>query len=195
MKSKFVIIEGPDRVGKDTQQDMIIKNSHNKAFHKLHYTSVPFKGEAAATYSARMYTDMFNIMSALKDKNINIIFNRSHLGESIYAPLYRGYSGDYVFDIERRYASSLRENLYLITLVNDTKTLIERDDGNSLYDGLEESLRAEIDGFTRAHRKSKIKNKLLLNVGSMTAFEVSTVIKDFLQTTNTVLNNQLNLDL
>ena len=33
------------------------------------------------------------------DLDINLIFNRSHLGESVYSPLYRGYSGDFVFDI------------------------------------------------------------------------------------------------
>ena len=32
---KFIIIEGTDNVGKDTQQDLIIKNMSEHVFHKL----------------------------------------------------------------------------------------------------------------------------------------------------------------
>ena len=43
--SKFIIIEGTDNVGKDTQQDLIIKNMSDYVFHKLHYSSLPFKDD------------------------------------------------------------------------------------------------------------------------------------------------------
>ena len=51
--SKFIIIEGTDNVGKDTQQDLIIKNMSEHVFHKLHYSALPFKDdkEKHATYS------------------------------------------------------------------------------------------------------------------------------------------------
>ena len=70
--------------------------------------------EKHISYSQKLYDDMFKLMIASKDKDINIIFNRSHLGESVYSPLYREYSGDYVFDIEKRYVKQLREELYLM---------------------------------------------------------------------------------
>lgn len=195
INSKFIIIEGTDNVGKDTQQDLIIKNFPRKVFHKVHYSAVPLSGKEGIDYSARMYTDMFEMMMSCKHKDINIIFNRSHLGESIYAPLYRDYNGDYVFDIEKGYVKSLRENLYLITLVNDPKIIIGRDDGKSFYKN-EEEVRAEVDGFKRAHKKSKIKNKLQINVGTMGAYEISLIIKDFLNTTNSLdIDNQLKLNI
>tara|TARA_R110001632_G_scaffold105167_2_gene214377 strand:+ start:103 stop:714 length:612 start_codon:yes stop_codon:yes gene_type:complete len=200
--SKFIIIEGTDNVGKDTQQDLIIKNMSDHVFHKLHYSSLPFKDDKDkhAAYSKDLYETMFQLMIKSKstetkdDLDINIIFNRSHLGESIYSPLYRGYSGDYVFDIEKKYTKALREELYLITLVNDPHTILKRDDGKSFY-GNEEEVKAEVDGFTRAHRKSTIKNKLLINVGTMSAIEVSNILIEFLQHENTVTgdNKQLNL--
>jgi len=200
--SKFIIIEGTDNVGKDTQQDLIIKNMSNHVFHKLHYSSLPFKDDKDkhAAYSKDLYETMFQLMIKSKstetedDLDINIIFNRSHLGESIYSPLYRGYSGDYVFDIEKKYTKALREELYLITLVNDPHTILKRDDGKSFY-GNEEEVKAEVDGFTRAHRKSTIKNKLLINVGTMSAIEVSNILIEFLQHENTVTgdNKQLNM--
>ena len=123
---------------------------------------------------------MFRMMMNCKDDDINIIFNRSHLGETVYSPLYRGYSGDYVFDIEKKYTKALRENLYLITLTNDPHTILKRDDGKSFY-GNEEEVKAEVDGFKRAHRLSTIKNKLHIDVGTMSAMEVSHIIINFLR--------------
>ena len=61
--------------------------------------------------------------------------------------------------------------------------------------GNEEEVKAEVDGFRRAHRLSTIKNKLLVNVGTMNADEVSNIIIDFLNNQNTITgeNKQLNL--
>ena len=194
--SKFIIIEGTDNTGKDTQQNLIIEKVNNLVFQKLHYSSLPFKGdrEKHISYSQKLYDDMFKLMMVSKDENINIIFNRSHLGESVYSPLYREYSGDYIFDIEKRYVKQLRKELYLITLTNDPHTILKRDDGKSFY-GNEEEVKAEVDGFNRAHRLSKIKNKLKIHLGTMSADEVSNIIIDFLNHENFITGapKQLNM--
>ncbi len=194
--SKFIIIEGTDRVGKDTQQNLIIEKLHNLVFHKVHYSSLPFKNdlEKHTSYSKKMYDDMFKLMMLSKDSDINIIFNRSHLGETVYSPLYRGYSGDYVFDIEKQYANALRENLYLITLTNDPHIIWSRDDGKSFYKN-EEGIKAEVDGFQRAHRLSKIKNKLMINIGTMSAEDVSKIVVDFLSHSNTITGEDKQLQM
>jgi thymidylate kinase len=202
--SKFIIIEGTDNVGKDTQQDLIIKNMSDHVFHKLHYSSLPFKDdkEKHANYSKELYETMFQLMMKSKiaskkgDLNINLIFNRSHLGETVYSPLYRGYSGDYVFDIEKKFTKILREDLYLITLTNTPHNILKRDDGKSFY-GNEEEVKAEVDGFQRAHRLSTIKNKLHVDVGNMSAIEVSNIIVDFLDHDNTITGDdkQLKMEL
>ena len=44
---------------------------------------------------------MFRLLSGAP--NANIICNRAHLGECVYAPIYRGYWGEYVFDIENKF--------------------------------------------------------------------------------------------
>jgi thymidylate kinase len=181
--SKYIIIEGTDNTGKSTQAEYLIKNLSHMIFHKVHYSSLPFKEDKKKNqeYSLRMYNDMFRMMTELKDSNINVIFDRSHLGESVYSPLYRGYSGDYVFNLEKEYAEKLKNNLYLITLVNDPNIIMSRDDGKSFYEN-EEGIKAEVDGFQRAHRMSHIKNKLLINVGTMNAEDVSKLILNFMQT-------------
>ena len=194
--SKFIIIEGTDNTGKDPQQNLIIEKLHNLVFHKLHYSSLPFKDdvEKHVNYSTKMYNDMFKMMVNNKDADINMIFNRSHLGESVYSPLYRNYSGDYIFNIEKEYVNQLRKELYLITLTNDPHTILKRDDGKSFY-GNEEEVKAEVDGFNRAHRLSKIKNKLNINIGTMSADEVSHIIIDFLKHENSIsgVAEQLNM--
>ena len=200
--SKFIIIEGTDNVGKDTQQNLIIERMNNHVFHKLHYSSLPFRDDKNlhATYSKKMYDGMFKLMMKSKlaeqkdDEPINLIFNRSHLGETVYSPLYRGYSGDYVFDIEKKYTKALREDLYLITLTNTPHNILKRDDGKSFYNN-EEEVKAEVDGFKRAHRLSTIKNKLHIDVGNMSAIEVSHLITAFLKQENTItgLPKQLNM--
>tara|TARA_B100001094_G_C18096985_1_gene753526 strand:- start:393 stop:1004 length:612 start_codon:yes stop_codon:yes gene_type:complete len=191
--SKFIIIEGTDNVGKDTQQNLIIERMDNHVFHKLHYSSLPFRDDKNlhATYSKKMYDGMFKLMMKSKlaeqkdDEPINLIFNRSHLGETVYSPLYRGYSGDYVFDIEKKYTKALREDLYLITLTNTPHNILKRDDGKSFY-GNEEEVKAEVDGFKRAHKLSTIKNKLHVDVGNMSALEVSHIITAFLKRENKI---------
>ena len=194
--SKFIIIEGTDNVGKDTQQNLIIERLEDLVFHKLHYSSLPFRDDKQlhANYSRKMYDDMFKLMMNCKDKDINLIFNRSHLGETVYSPLYRGYSGDYVFDIEKKYTKALRENLYLITLTNNPHTILKRDDGKSFY-GNEEEIKAEVDGFNRAHRLSTIKNKLHIDIGNMSAIDVSHLILSFLKHENSVTGEEEQLKL
>lgn len=178
--SKLIIIEGCDNTGKDTQQNLIIKELKNLVFQKMHYSSLPFnESDDHIKYSSKLYDDMFKLMLYAKDNDTNIIFNRSHLGETVYSPFYRGYSGDYVFDIESKYVNDLKDNLYLITLVNDPKIILSRDDGKSYYQNVKD-IEKEVSQFKRAHRKSKITNKLLINIGTMNADAVSKIIMSFL---------------
>ena len=110
--SKFIIIEGPDNTGKDTQIRQIMKNFPSDVFHMFHYFNLHFKDDLKKhkEYSIQMYEEMFTIMKHAP-KEINYIFNRAHLGETVYSPLYRGYLGDYVFEIENRYTEYLRQEL------------------------------------------------------------------------------------
>jgi len=71
---------------------------------------------------------------------------------------------------------------------------MSRDDGKSFY-GNEEEVKAEVDGFNRAHRLSKIKNKLLVNIGTMSAEDVSKIIIDFLSHENTITGDPRQLEL
>ena len=138
------LIEGLDRLGKDTLIDGIL---NQRGFHQvIHYSKPQLlncyqpwpTGMTAAEvvsaqqreYQERSFRTMF---SMLRDaKYSQLICNRAHLGECVYAPLYRGYSGNYVFDLERSFDMGQNYNTRLILLVenfNVSKHFV--DDGES----------------------------------------------------------------
>ncbi len=102
--NKF-LIEGLDRLGKDT----LIEGIQNRlGYHQVLHYSKPLELDcylrdpsfsAQRHYQEASFRTMFHLLRDAHDANI--ICNRAHLGECVYAPLYRGYSGEYVFDIER----------------------------------------------------------------------------------------------
>ena len=166
---KFIIIEGLDRCGKDTQILHLIKYLYEKnseISQMIHFSKLPFKTqEEQIAYANENYRDMFEMMCETENAYRNFIFNRAHLGESVYSPLYRGYSGDFVFDIEKDYLDQLEDRLYLFVLVNDPEILFKRDDGNGFSKSIEDIEKEKI-GFERAFKMSSIKNKKLIFCGN-----------------------------
>jgi thymidylate kinase len=175
----FVIVEGPDRVGKDTLIQGIKNYFTNLTFHELHYSAV--KAQDVKEYSKKMYTEFFEILEMFNNKNMSCIANRSHIGEAVYGPIYRKYSGDYIFDIEKEFKSKdFFNKLNLIVLVDNPENLIKRDDGLSFSTPLEKK-ETEIQHFKDAFIKSNIENKILININGLTIEDVRNKVIDFLQ--------------
>ena len=167
---KIIIIEGVDNVGKSSLVSKII-DQHG------YFTKVKFdKPQRCEYYKGDLQRyqrdSFFNTFEMIKDAvrpgsqpfSPRFIFDRCHLGELVYSPLYRGYSGDYVFDQERQAlgnigviaASSIR--LILLTAYDPSKL---PDDGKS-FDTTKISMEQSmfLDGFKR----SCIRNKVVVNV-------------------------------
>ena len=162
-----IIIEGPDRVGKDT----LIKSLKNRFYREncieLHYSGVkPYDGGMSVKdVSVEINKNMFKILNT----DFNFIVNRSHIGEMVYSPKYRGYSGDYVLELEK---SLKRSDVFLILLSDDPVTLATRDDGNNISN-LVSDISDEIDAFRIALGKSSIKNKIEIKCNSKTPTEIA----------------------
>lgn len=178
------LIEGLDRLGKDT---LIQGIKHRHGFHHvLHfskpelldcYKMTPDEKELELyMYQHASFANMFELLSA---KCARLICNRTHLGECVYAPLYRGYSGDYVFDMERAFQISKNIDTRLILLTEDFD-IAEHflDDGESL--GPIENRRKEQELFIAAFERSKIPNKRIVCVTDpgLGGFKPKTVILD-----------------
>lgn len=126
---------------------------------------------------------MFDLMlETSKLSKAGVICDRSHIGEMVYGPIYRGYSGEYVLDIEHEFSHihPLWDNLFLFTLYDEPENLIKRDDGLSFSTDLEKK-RVEINNFKHAHSSSTIKHKMLLNIKEHSADQALNACVNFIK--------------
>ncbi len=120
--NKF-LLEGLDRLGKDTLLQGI---QDRLGYHQVLHFGKPAQLECYRSnsessperlYQEASFRNMFRLLSGAP--NANIICNRAHLGECVYAPIYRGYSGEYVFDIENEFKAHELPLVRLILLIED----------------------------------------------------------------------------
>lgn len=177
-----LIVEGLDRLGKDS----LIKNIlHEFGYHSvIHYSKPVFpnpystqKKKALQEWQIESFVNGFDLCMT----GANIIFNRFHLGENVYADRYRGYPGDYVFEIEQSY-NIILSNIKMILLWTDNFEF-QVDDGDSFDFSKRE---AEMQDFIKAFKKSQIKNKIMINVhngkgGYKTHEEINNEVFSFLR--------------
>jgi thymidylate kinase len=164
---------GLDRLGKST----LIKNIKHKLgyFQVIHFS----KPERLQAYQgAQAYDDNYSLIKnadllayqnasfinsmLLVKSGARIIFDRWHLGEAVYSPLYRGYSGDYVFELEKQFSLDSNHAIRLILLTEDfasSKHFV--DDGDSFDPG---QRKKEQELFIKAFDRSIINDKRIVCV-------------------------------
>lgn len=178
----IIILTGLDCCGKTTQTAKLQQLLTDKPLHQLHYTALKGfdnNGELI-NYTSKMYTQMFSMMKLFNDK-AHFIVDRFHIDEAVYSPMYKNYSGDYVFDIEDMFnKTEFWDDVYLITFIDDIDTVIKRDDGLSYT--LDPKKKAEeIRRFIKAHDMSSIKNKYLMDIEGKDIEEVFKEICKFIK--------------
>ena len=144
-----IIIDGLDRCGKSTQIKRMMKHFVDKPIQCLHYTAVPGLTPSEQTaFFKRTFTHMFTLI--LNNPNVVWILDRSHLGETVYAPIYRPEENpNYVWYYEGAFHIAKRDDIALIILYDSSfKNIIERDDGDSFSTDIEMTKR-EIEGFRK----------------------------------------------
>lgn len=169
---KNFIIESIDRCGKDTLiNNLLHKFGHRFVFHRKKPELLQCYADQAKIngidplllYQRECFA---NDMALLKNSEYNtfgIFFNRSWLGESVYANLYRGYSGQYVFELEKIAGLETLKATRLILLTEDfSKSKHFIDDGLSL--GSVEAREKEQNLFINAFNKSTILDKKMICV-------------------------------
>lgn len=169
--SKFVYgIEGIDKIGKS----LLIEGIQQQLgyFQVIHFGK-PRRLQAYANSIAQIPVDadpqLYNYQQVsfrnsmkLSQSGARIVFDRWHLGECVYAPLYRKYSGDYVFQLEKKIGLDQTNFVRLILLVEDFSCSCHFvSDGNSFDD----AKRKEEQGlFIEAFNKSIIRDKRIICV-------------------------------
>jgi thymidylate kinase len=170
MTINAILVEGLDRLGKSTlvesiQQELgyfqVIhfgKPQHLKFYEQKDNNGFVSTGESAYLYQHASFDNMFRILNS----TARVIFDRAHLGECVYSPIYRNYSGDYVYDLECYHGMDHNDSTKLILLV-ENMSISEHfvDDGLS-FDITKRQ--QEQDLFEEAFHKSIIKNKQIICV-------------------------------
>lgn len=162
---KSFIIEGIDRLGKST----LIEGIQNRLgyFQVIHYQKPKrlkcyrdvSESDALQMYQRSAFSAMFQILGS----GAPIILDRAHLGEMVYAPIYRGYSGSYVLDLERSCCANATLGHVRMILLTENFDISAHfvDDGES-FDVLKR--RQEQDLFIDAFNKSVITDKRIICV-------------------------------
>jgi thymidylate kinase len=175
-----IILEGQDRTSKSSIARLIqdrLYSSELKPVICSHYTNIHAPQCAMRQISEAHYEGGFKLIKDSINER-HLIFDRFHLGEYVYSPLYRNYDGSYVFDIERKYKDFLSP-VYLITLTDLPENLIKRDDGLSLSNRADD-LAMERKRFTEAHNLSIIPNKLHVDINGIDEKSVQNKIISFI---------------
>lgn len=163
---KHIIVEGVDICGKSSLIQHICSTADN-------YTIRHFKKPLGNTnidkvnYQKQDFISEFSLSLMLKkDEKLDyLIWDRSHIGEAVYSPMYRKSDSDWIWAMEKFFFEFNSDNVYLILLYGDADFLIKRENGDSLSAKLEDR-QSEINLFHYAFDKSIIKNKLKIKVNS-----------------------------
>ena len=194
----IVLFDGLDNTGKTTQIQKLVSYFANKDMISTvckysKFDKLDKKKEEK--FSKRFYKDYFEKIVNWPDKVIpdpayiaednihyihdnNLILDRGHISEAVYASIYRSYSGDYVWDLEKCLEN--KYNIYLIVLIDSVEKAIEREDGLSLSNGNADKINIEISKFAEAYKKSCIPNKILIDINGFSIEEVFAQIIKFL---------------
>jgi hypothetical protein len=172
MALKSIVIEGCDRLGKDT----LIKGIQNELgyFQTLHYQKpekLDYFNGSLFSYQFASFNTMFHILSS----NARFILNRAHLGEAVYSKRYRDYDGNYVFSLEKDHRRFWDEDTHifphkdsyekttLLVLLYTSDFSFIKDDGQSFDFEKKEEEQAD---FLKAFDKSIIENKIMIDVSN-----------------------------
>lgn len=151
----------------------------DKPIEWLHYSSI--KGLNAKEQTEWFKKTFRHMFKTIQDDSAHWILDRSHLGEEVYGSTYRPTeSHEYIWNLEKEFDISEREDMFLIIMYDSSFKNLERDDGDSYSTELE-MCKKEVEGFKRAYEKTSIKNKLLLDISGKDINQVAEEIKEFLK--------------
>ena len=125
----------------------------------------------SALDSHNIYSKFFRQL----ESDDSIVYDRGHLGEVVYSPMYRNLPAWWIFDMESYVC--WRPDIKLILLVTTNFDMIPRD-GNNIEEGNEQE---EQKKFEEAFKKSKIKDKRIVQVNNGDKFRtIEEIIKEIL---------------
>jgi hypothetical protein len=153
----IVIIEGPDRVGKDS----LLSQGVFTEYEHIHCGSPKLKTK---DYYYGYYTGLYQSLNQLNNR---VALNRSSIGEYVYGPLYRNNEYE-LLDIVDPHQIITNHEVRIITLIDSVETLLSREDGESFG----KTLQAKKDEIYRFIKVTEFFNGAVVNCAGKTSNEV-----------------------
>ena len=161
----IIVIEGLDRCGKDSTINYIRQNYLISPNIMTIGSSKPYlKAKDHTAWAKESFNTILTMLLCAKKNNINVILNRSWIGEYIYGPLYRKANPEWILDFENNLLNLLGDVKVLLIMLTDLgKNIVNRDDGKSLAID-EKQFNIERLLFHEYFKKTHIKNKILIDL-------------------------------
>lgn len=145
------VVMGIDRIGKNTFIDNVLR-MYDPSLTEIHLSKPP-EGEDPLIFSKTEYAEYFTSLQ----KKDHLVYNRGHIDEFVYGPLYREQNTYWLKIYEQEFADDL-DNTVFILLFGDNGVVLE-DDGKSIdYSRRME----EQDLFLQHFQESRVHNKMLI---------------------------------
>lgn len=164
---KTIILEGSDRLGKDTYIKELSSGLSNYTIRHWSFPQGETNDEKTAWQIASFH-DEFSLYMIFHSRfpQHTLFWNRGHLGELVYGTVYRDSNPQsWVPQLETDYGMTLDSEVYLVHLTADPEFVVAKDDGLSYSDKLEKKSE-EIQAFITAVDNSKIINKLTIKINN-----------------------------
>lgn len=182
LKNSIIIVEGQDRVGKDTLIDYIKSEFYETQFLEIKSTRLKTMDNLSNKYFrwSRLY--YLNLLRMIKNiSNINdshLILNRSWISEIVYSKIYRQTNQAILFNYEKSVIEKISKhtNVILILLTDDKTNLLKREDGDSVNLHGKRFIDMEKKLFKEAFNKSSIPNKIFINCSGKTTEQIKTTV-------------------
>lgn len=163
-KMTSFLIEGCDCVGKTTLVKQFLKHDENKR-KKLKVIKCSAPPSNLCREEQRLFCkNQYEKIVRLMNSRGNLVLDRFHLGEAVYAPIFRGYYPDYVRELEKK-----MEDVKLIVLTANPALVVKRFDGKFIT---KRQIPAILKNFEAQFYLSDIKNKVLIDISSLSPEEV-----------------------
>lgn len=159
-----LIVEGIDHIGKTTFINNFRKEYQNSI---VIHSSKPLTNNPEE-FQDQYFTTGFNLIKSVLNNNIDdwLIFDRFHLGECVYGPMYRNTCFEKGLFYERNLYNGYYKfgNMHLaLVLLRCTNFNIRLPDEDAFNDS-QEAAQKEQDLFIKAFNKSIIERKYIIDV-------------------------------
>lgn len=125
-KSKLIVIEGPQGVGKTNLANYLREKIASSNLYRL--SGIPDKTITGLDKNKNMYNGLLAYLKTLEQTGMNLIFDRTFFTEKVYATLgFKDYSFDETYNDLLNKFLNLKFSIYYIALyLKDTNLYVDR---------------------------------------------------------------------